>query len=1341
MKKTLLPFVLLLVTLMSATGQNCSINAGANSTICLGQPVLLDGSVGGPVNAATLQWSLIAQPAGANATIQNQASLLTGVNGVSVAGAYTFRLQATCGDGVATQDEVTVTVNPVPAAPAITGTANFPCYTGDPINLTGTAPGSGETVSWSVINGGTGSFGSPTSNTTTFTPSFPVEECASTSTVTIRYRVISANGCESSTTRNYTFSRNYGLWATANPQQVCGTATILKGSCPGSGTASWTQISGPNTAAIANPSGRTTAATGLVEGSYVFRYTVTGGCSPGTVDVNVTVAGGSAVTQANAGRDQFYCSVPGEVLLTGNQPAVGETVTWSQLSGGTTATFSNAAGFSTMATGLTDAGAMYTFLYKISNGTCFTVDSVSIYRRPELTLTATSQSICSSVGGGLSSSAAITSNYSFRQLDTVKVDITMISGPGSAQALIRKGFGLGSATPVFTQNISEGQTLSRTLSGPDLYYETSNPESYTYFLDFPFRIGATVGVYKFRIRITTSCGTQEKEVTITRGLTGSGINAGTDVALPCNATSATLAGNLANNLGLWSTVRMPAGAVNPINSGNQSLRNPPISGLIAGTYVFRYTNNMGPTCNASQFDEVKLVIANTPPATPNAGADVTACAGSYQLTGSPVPSDAFASWTVVSPASSGVVFSDASVANPVALNLQPNTTYTFRYTLTNGCGNSSDEVTITTNEMTGPSKPAISSTALSNCGTLSRALPGNILIPVTHPALAPGTTATWTVVTDPAGIAFTTSATSSTTTQVTLQNVTQSTVFSIVYTLSSADCPGASVSDTLTGYIRKSTEPSVFSAGPSQQLCSVSEYPVTATLNGSASTGPVLWTQIYSSNGAAATIAVPGAPSTDVTIPADGMYRFKYEIKSATDPGCEGRIGEGITQIMTSTPGPTALAGDDITFCNNDGTTSLQANTVTTGRWEVFQVLKGTAPTIGTVDSPTSTLTFSGSGEAVLRWSSYGSIQECGPSSSDLVKVRYTAPARAGSDQSLCEVTSVKLTAASPAPASGSWTQVSGAAASIADPSNPETLVSGLASGTYTFRFSVDGGPGCVTSDDVTISVSNGGAIANAGSDMATCSGGTNKVQLNATAAPAGVTGTWSVVKTPDGVAPGTFADANDPQTIYTGLEQPGSYVLAWTLADGACTSTDYVELTADDTECSLPVNLIQFTGSAEEGMARLRWNTAAETNFSHFDVEYADRSLNFKPIGRVKSHGTSSGNYTFSYRQPDAAGYYRLRMNDLDATYQHSPIIIVHLEEPEIILFSNPAGAKVRVKGLRGNETLRVYDNNGRLLLTTKTRGQESEISLEGMSVGTYVLEVARQDGRTSRKIFVKGN
>ncbi|TWV96316.1 PKD domain-containing protein [Chitinophaga pinensis] len=59
---------------------------------------------------------------------------------------------------------------------------------------------------------------------------------------------------------------------------------------PATGTGTWTQASGPNTANIVNPAANNTSVTGLVAGTYTFRWTITNPpCTPSTDDVLIII--------------------------------------------------------------------------------------------------------------------------------------------------------------------------------------------------------------------------------------------------------------------------------------------------------------------------------------------------------------------------------------------------------------------------------------------------------------------------------------------------------------------------------------------------------------------------------------------------------------------------------------------------------------------------------------------------------------------------------------------------------------------------------------------------------------------------------------------------------------------------------------------------------------------------------------------------------------------------------------------------------------------------------------------------------------------------------------------
>ncbi len=56
---------------ITASAQNCTVNAGVATTLCQGQQIQMIGNIGGPTMAGTVNWSVVNQPAGANVVFSN----------------------------------------------------------------------------------------------------------------------------------------------------------------------------------------------------------------------------------------------------------------------------------------------------------------------------------------------------------------------------------------------------------------------------------------------------------------------------------------------------------------------------------------------------------------------------------------------------------------------------------------------------------------------------------------------------------------------------------------------------------------------------------------------------------------------------------------------------------------------------------------------------------------------------------------------------------------------------------------------------------------------------------------------------------------------------------------------------------------------------------------------------------------------------------------------------------------------------------------------------------------------------------------------------------------------
>ncbi|WP_153393911.1 thrombospondin type 3 repeat-containing protein [Chryseobacterium vaccae] len=148
-KQTILFLILLILGNVMARAQNCSVNAGANVTIC-GTSTNLSGSPGGTTSGNPV-WTLVSKPAGApNPVIANPSAYNTGVTGMTFPGNYVFQIAQNCTVGTTTS-QVTVTapgdVSAFTAGPDIT---NVSATTGT-ATLNGVVP-AGYTASWTYYN-------------------------------------------------------------------------------------------------------------------------------------------------------------------------------------------------------------------------------------------------------------------------------------------------------------------------------------------------------------------------------------------------------------------------------------------------------------------------------------------------------------------------------------------------------------------------------------------------------------------------------------------------------------------------------------------------------------------------------------------------------------------------------------------------------------------------------------------------------------------------------------------------------------------------------------------------------------------------------------------------------------------------------------------------------------------------------------------------------------------------------------------------------------------------------------------------------------------------------------
>lgn len=101
-----------------------------------------------------------------------------------------------------------------------------------------------------------------------------------------------------------------------------------------------------------------------------------------------------------------------------------------------------------------------------------------------------------------------------------------------------------------------------------------------------------------------------------------------------------------------------------------------------------------------------------------------------------------------------------------------------------------------------------------------------------------------------------------------------------------------------------------------------------------------------------------------------------------------------------------------------------------------------------------------------------------------------------------------------------------------------------------------------------------------------------------------------------------------------------------------------------------LPVELMYFKVLKDQkNEAQLTWATASETNNSHFEIQKSDNGEDFRKIGEVEGHGSTTEKHKYSFSDRTIGGktvYYRLKQVDYDGSHEFSNVKTLALTEKE---------------------------------------------------------------------------
>ena len=207
------------------------------------------------------------------------------------------------------------------------------------------------------------------------------------------------------------------------------------------------------------------------------------------------------------------------------------------------------------------------------------------------------------------------------------------------------------------------------------------------------------------------------------------------------------------------------------------------------------------------------------------------------------------------------------------------------------------------------------------------------------------------------------------------------------------------------------------------------------------------------------------------------------------------------------------------------------------------------------------------------------------------------------------------------------------------------------------------------------------------------------------------------------------------------------------TLADQTGTSKSAylfnMELGNSSARLSLPVELISFGATAPASYNLLNWTVASEREFGYYGVE---RSLNgsndWEEIERVYPAGDAEGaekQYFTTDATPPAAVYYRLRMVDLDGTFEYSDVVLQEREVAGVAALSvypNPTTGPVTIE-LGGDEavSLALTDMSGRRVWQQElSAGSAGRATLDtGVTPGVYLLTARSGSSTWNQRLVVR--
>ncbi len=174
-----------------------------------------------------------------------------------------------------------------------------------------------------------------------------------------------------------------------------------------------------------------------------------------------------------------------------------------------------------------------------------------------------------------------------------------------------------------------------------------------------------------------------------------------------------------------------------------------------------------------------------------------------------------------------------------------------------------------------------------------------------------------------------------------------------------------------------------------------------------------------------------------------------------------------------------------------------------------------------------------------------------------------------------------------------------------------------------------------------------------------------------------------------------------------------------------------------------LPVRILSFNGSLNNGVTKLNWLVASQSGTAKYFVERRAENGQWNEIGSVKAIN-QAGNISYNFDDVNPLSgysYYRLRIVDWDGAFQYSTIVKIAKNIDysfNVTVYPNPVKEKLSIaitSDKQDNVSITLFDNTGKLVMIKKIDlqvGNNTVIvdEIATFAKGLYMVRVSNEQG-----------